>query len=244
MKTLFAALAVLALSVSPSSAQRWKELMPASRPGAAAACQRHEPTHAGGTQGYADGLSSGKCYVSIHPMAVGMLYRVYAFFSDGMLMVFNSYGAGEDPVKMPSAREFYFFPRRAAPKLQMDPAAPAVSVTMSDGGLVVFNPADAQIRSVDRGGGSGSPRIDPADRGGVEFSSYNGLMLDVGFRMGELPSGKPENEAVFRSAYGQLCTIKNKELFAYAGGGRSIKYTDQELSTWLKTRCPGLFVDF
>ena len=218
-------------------------MLPAPRP-ALSACPLVSPVVAGGTQGYADALTGDKCYVSIHPMAGGMVYRDYAFFSDGMLLIFSSYGDGEDTARMTSAREFYFFPRRAPPTLLIDPAAPSVSVKMSDGGRIDFNPADAQIRSTDRGGVTVSPRIDPAERGGVEFTRYDGLMLDVGFRMGELPSGKPDGDAVFRSAYGQSCTIKNRELFVYANGERAVKFTDGELSTWLKTRCPGLYVDF
>ncbi|MBI4425665.1 MAG: hypothetical protein HY554_18180, partial [Elusimicrobia bacterium] len=72
----------------------------------------------------------------------------------------------------------------------------------------------------------------------------NGLMLDAGFRRGELPSGRPESESVFRSAYGQRCAVKNKEVFAYAGGEPSFKFSDVELSAWLRTRCPGLSVGF
>lgn len=235
---------VLALA-APASAQAWRPYVRDVGTGAKdVQCVRRDPAHAGGTQGYADQLGSGKCYVSIHPMAVGMIYRDYAFFSDGMLMVFNSYGAGEDTRRFTSAREFYFFPRLNAPDVTIDPAAPAVSVLMSNGDTVTFNPADAQIAAIGRGGVTVAQRIDPADRGGVEFPSYNGLMLDVGFRMGELPSGLPDGDAVFRSAYGQTCSVKNREIFSYADGNRAFTFTDEELSLWLKTRCPGLYVDF
>ena len=238
-------LLVAASLLSPlARAERWKELR---RPGPAVSsfpCIPHAPAQAGGTQGYADSLSGDNCYVDIHPIDSSPVYRDYAFFGDGMLMVFNSYCPEDNTVKCTSAREFYFFPRRNAPELFLDPAAPAVSVKMPNGGLVVFDPATAQIRSVDRGGVTVSPRIDPADRGGVEFPSYNGLMLDAGFRMGELPSGKPDNESVFRSAYGQQCKVKNREIFSYANGESSFKFVDQQLSVWLKTRCPGLYVDF
>jgi len=115
---------------------------------------------------------------------------------------------------------------------------------MANGDRVAFNTDSAQISAIGRGGVRVAQRIDPADRGGVEFPSYAGLMLDVGFRMGELPSGLPNGDATFRSAYGQLCTVKNNELFSYAGGDRAFKLSDAELSLWLKTRCPGLYVDF
>ncbi|MBI4345209.1 MAG: hypothetical protein HY553_00030 [Elusimicrobia bacterium] len=235
---------VVALAAT-SWAQAWRPYVGDVGPGSKGVqCVRRDPAHAGGTQGYADQLGAGKCYVSIHPMAVGMVYRDYAFFSDGMLMVFNSYGAGEDTRRFTSAREFYFFPRVVAPDVTVDPQTPAVSVLMSNGDTVTFNTQDAQIASIGRGGVTVAQRIDPADRGGVEFPSYNGLLLDVGFRMGELPSGLPNGDAAFRSAYGQTCTVKNREIFNYANGDRAFKFADDELSLWLKTRCPGLHVDF
>jgi hypothetical protein len=243
MKT-FAALAALLLAPVLASAQAWRSYVNSGPSALASApCAVSAPIVVGGTQGYADSLGGGKCYVSIHPMAVGMIYRDYAFFDDGMLMVFNSYGDGEGP-GMTSAREFYFFPRSSALALEMNAAAGTAVVRMSDGGRVSFAPATAQIASVDRGAVTVSPRIDPAERGGVEFSSYSGLMLDAGFRMGELPSGLPDGESTFRSAQGQLCRVKNREIFTYAGKDHSFKFDDAALSAWLKTRCPGLAAGF
>lgn len=247
---MFRFLAIVALTVcllpSKAAAQRWLGLLSVRvQPSGGSGCRDVGPVHVGRTQAYSRSTSGGKCFVSIHPVdSNGMVYRDYAFFGDGMLMVFNSYGDGEDTARLTSAREFWFFPRKEPLELRADPAGPALSVRQPDGGLMVFNPADGQLASVERGAVTVSPRIDPADRGGVEFAAYTGLLLDVGFRMGELPSMKPEGEAVFRSAYGQQCRVKNKELFAYAGGDRSFKFSDVELSTWLKTRCPGLYVDF
>ena len=203
-------------------------------------CPRVDPAHVGTTQGYADGFSSGKCYVSISSMLVtDLIYRSYGFFSDGMLMVFNSYGDGEDSnPNLTSAREFYFFPRRGAMSLEMDEAAGTISVLMADGGRATINPASSQIAAFDRGSVTVSPRIDPADRGGVEITSYAGLVLDAGFRMGESPSGRPNADSTFRDAQGHLCTVKNNEVFAYANGEHELKFNDAQLKAWLKTRCP------
>ena len=207
--------------------------------GAASSCPRVDPSHVGNTQGYADGLGSGTCYVSIGSMlSTNLIYRSYSFFSDGLLMVFSSYGDGEDSnPNLTSAREFRFFPRSAV-TLHMDKVAGTVSVTMGDGGEVHIDPATSQIRSLDKGSVMVSPRIDPAERGGVEITSYAGLMLDGGFRIGESPAGRPNADATFRDAHGHLCTVKNSELFTYANGDHSFKFTDAQLKTWLVTRCP------
>ena len=208
---------------------------------AATACPRSEPVVVGATQGYADGFDSGLCYVSIHPAATpGMLYRAYVFFGDGLLMVFSSYGQGNSS-KATSAREFFFFPRRGAPELTMDSRAGAVSVRMSDGGRADIAPATAQLSGLERGHADVSSRIDPAERGGVEIPSYAGLMLDAGFRVGESPSGRPDAASTFRDAEGRTCAVANRELFKYTpNGDHAFKFTDAELSAWLKTACPDL----
>lgn len=209
------------------------------------ACPRVPPSHVGGTQGYRDSLGSGECYVSIGPMSSEhLVYRQFGFY-DGLLMVFSSYGDGVDGrSNQTSAREFWFFPRRAAPELRMDPAAGTVSVLMADGGVATFDAATAQLSGLDRGSVSVSPRLDPAERGGVEVSSYAGLVMDGGFRIGESPTMKPEWSSTFRDAQGHLCAVKNREVFSYAGGDRAFKFDDASLSAFLRTRCPNLTPGF
>jgi len=247
MKTIALAACAAVLLSSPSSAQVWRRYFHES-PSAltAAACVRRDPVAIGGTQGYSDGLGSGKCFVSIDPMdSTGLVYRSYAFFDDGLMMVFNSYGDGEGNPNLTSAREFFFFPRRGAPDLAMDVAAKTVTVRMGDGGRVNFNPATAQIASLERGAVTVASRIDPADRGGVEIPRYVGLMLDAGFRLGESPSGRPKADSTFRDAAGRTCTVQNSEIFNYTpDGDHAFKFTDAQLSAWLSTRCPGLSAGF
>jgi len=208
-------------------------------------CQKSEPVVIGGAQGYADGFSSGLCYVSIHPESTpGMIYRSYVFFGDGLMMVFSSYGDGPSS-KTTSAREFFFFPRRRAPELTMDPKARSITVRMSDGGRADIAPATAQLSGLERGHATVSPKIDPAERGGVEITSYTGLMLDAGFRIGESPSGRADGTSTFRDAEGRTCGAANRDLFNYtANGDHAFKFTDAQLSAWLKTACPALQAGF
>ena len=242
MKNLLAALVLLA---APASAQVWRAYAPVFAL-ASVPCAELKPVAIGGTQGYADALGSGICYVSIDPMSTpGLVYRSYVFFGDGLMMVFNSYGDGEGNPNLTSAREFYFFPRRNAPELTMDQKAGTVSVRMSDGGRADFNPATAQLSGLERGAVTVAPKIDPAGRGGVEIPRYAGLVLDSGFRLGESPSGRPAESSTFRDASGKTCTLKNSELFAaLPGGDHAFKFADVQLSAWLKTACPGLDAGF
>lgn len=239
----FALLALIA--ATPAHAQAWKRMFKSQPAAASAACPRVNPVIAGGTQGYADSLGSGTCFVSISPTDThGLIYRNYGIFSDGMLLVFNSFGDSENTAKDTGAREFYFFPRARVPELSIDAAGPSVSVRMADGGAIVFDPATAQPSAAERGSVSVAPSVDRGNRGGVEFPAYSGLMLDAGFRMGELPSGRPDAESVFRDANGRTCPVKNREVFAYANGDRSFRFEDASLKAFLKTRCPALSVYF
>lgn len=246
IKTLIAAAALAVFAAAPSSAQVWRGYIhtPAA-PRDGLICQQSDPVIIGKTQGYAANLGSKLCFVSIDPTETpGLVYRSYVFFDSGLLMVFSSYGEGEGP-GMSSAREFFFFPRRGAPELKMDSNAQTISVRMGDGGYVDIDPASAQIRGLERGLVKVSPNIDPAERGGVEIPRYAGLVLDAGFRMGESPSGLPDGAATFRSAWGETCTVKNRDVFNYtADGGHVFKFTDAQLYEWLRTACPGLYAGF
>lgn len=209
-----------------------------------AACPQVKPVIVGKTQAYADALGSGLCFISVDPSYTPtMVYRSYALFGDGLLMVFSSYGPQEGS-QYTSAREFYFFPRRGTPELRVDEKAGKIEAVMANGDVVAFRPDTSDVKSVGRGEVTVSPRVDPDERGGVEFPRYGGLMLDAGFARGHSPADARDGRSVLRSAYGQLCTVQNSEIFAYASGDHALKYTDAELSAWLAVRCPGLYVGF
>ncbi|HAT72538.1 MAG TPA: hypothetical protein DCS63_06960 [Elusimicrobia bacterium] len=246
IKILLASAALAVFAATPSSALAWRgyfHIPMAPRDGRI--CQQIDPVIIGKTQGYADRLGSNLCIVSVIPTETpGQVYRSYVFFDNGLLMVFSSYGEGEGP-GMSSAREFFFFPRRGAPELKMDSHARTISVRMGDGGYAEIDPASAQIRELERGFVRVSPNMVPAERGGVEIPRYAGLMLDAGFRMGESPSGLPDGTSTFRSAWGETCTVKNRDVFSYSvGGGHAFKFTDAQLSAWLRTACPALHAGF
>ncbi len=211
---------------------------------AGAACVPQRPSHIGGTQGYSAEYGD-KCFVSIHPNnAVNLVYRDYTFYNSGLLMVFSSYGPGDDIGRLTSAREFYLFPRLDAPRLEMDPAAGTVSVVASDGRRFTFDPATAQVATLD-GDVSVDPLVDPAVRGGVAITRYAGLLLDAGYRQGGQPTGRRNGDSTFRSPHGQLCAVKNAEIFDYTPDGEHrLKFDDAALKAWLATRCPALSVGY
>jgi hypothetical protein len=243
MKFLLAFAAALSLPAH-ASAQGWRSyFMEPAVSKAVETCETTAPVDLAGTQGYSGSLNDGLCFVSIDKNTTGMIYRAYEFFGDGMLLVFNSYGAAEGPT-MTSGLQFYFFPRTAALHLAMDPKAGTVSVVMADGGRATFDPASAQLSALDRGAVTVSPDLSRDARGGVTIADYRGLILEAGFHLGELPSSEPAGQSTFRSAEGQTCTVVNDEIFAYSGDDNHFKFDDAQLSAFLKKRCPALHVGF
>lgn len=204
------------------------------------ACNKVPPTHVGSTQIYLGDLGD-KCFISINPMAsTNLVYRSYAIFDDGLLMAFNSYGDGEDVSRLTGAREFYFFPRTGKLSVTGDEAAGTITAVMANGDTLVFNANTSEPVSFGRGTVKTANRVAPDNAGGIEIPSYNGLILDTGFRQGGSPAGRRGATSVFRDASGGSCTVTNSEIFEYAGGEHWLKHNDKELREFLRGRCPSL----
>jgi len=229
MRTLAAA---LLLAVLPAAAN-------------AAGCPVQKPRVIGATQGYVQELGD-LCLVSIDPaFTADLVYRSYAVFADGLLLVFNSYGAGDDIGRLTGAREFRFFPRSSSIGLAMDEASGTISVTMANGDTLSVDPATGQLSGSRNGQLSVDPSISPTNGGGVEFPAYRGLVLDLGFARGHSPSDRPDGRATFRDAAGQTCSVSNQEIFKYTPDGEhSFKFGDTQLVNWLHFRCPFLSPGF
>lgn len=231
-----ASLALLAAALALPSAP------PAPKP-AKSPC-RVDPVHVANLQVYGDAMGGGRCFVSISPNnAQNLVYRSWAVFEGGPLMVFMSFDDawGADST---GAREYYFFPRSSRPAVDFDAANPRVSATLPNGDSLSFDPAAATASAIGRGTLTVDPRVDRSLRDGTDISSYDGLLLDLGFAFGHSPASEKKRVVTFRSAQGQLCRVKNEEIFVYANGDHSFKYDDAALSAWLKTRCPGFAPGF
>jgi hypothetical protein len=181
------------------------------------------------------------CLLGIDPQdALSLIYRSYLFNEQGLLMVFNSYGDGPDS-QMTGARDFYFFPRRQMPVFR-DPGNGTIEVRLPNGDQAVFSGKDASIVSMGRADVKVAPEVSPDNRGGVELTLRQGIVLDCGFAIGNQPETRPQGSSVFKDAKGHSCTVKNNEVFSYFSDGNiAIRFkTDHELSIYLQTRCPEL----
>lgn len=183
-----------------------------------------------------------KCFLSIrNRKASGLLYRSYLFTSEGELLVFNSLGNGNE-AESTGAREFFMFPRvQAAATYEWNDDTGRLTVTTVNGNKASFDYEDAELVEMTGAVIKRDSEIRPDNRGGVEITQYQGLILDAGFKLGSAPSGVSGAISTFTDRNGKTCKIRNYEVFKYTADGDVIfKFSDKGLQSFLKNRCPQL----
>lgn len=183
------------------------------------------------------------CFFSVAPLNsyVDLIYRDHLFTSDGLFMVFNSYGKGPD-AETTGAREFYMFPRPLNKfSYEWVNDTQELIVTHVTGEKFIFDARKARLRSMTKAKVVVADYVEKTNRGGVEISDYQGLILDGGFQMGRPPTANSGGTSVLKDINGKTCAVKNSEIFKYTTGGDVIlKYSDATLPAFLKKRCPSL----
>jgi hypothetical protein len=181
------------------------------------------------------------CWLSIDPDGVDLYMRNYLFDSNGMLMVFNSYGEG--PISTHTgARVFHFFPRGRVPHAEKLNSQELVDKTATPGlDFIIESHSGRWSQNQSQGEIIEANRIDRNNQGGVEFKELPILILDSGFQMGKDPRNE-NGTSTFIDPNGQKCELPNSELFRYSNGGSiDLKFVnDQTLVTFLKRKCPNL----
>lgn len=183
------------------------------------------------------------CFFSINPLDayVDLVYRDYLLTSEGLFMVFNSYGPGNES-ETTGAREFYLFPRKSQSySYKWNAGARELEVTHVTGDKFVFDSKKARLKSISNATVTVANEVVPSNGGGVEISKYQGLLLDGGFRVGAPPTANANGKSAFTDTNEKSCTVKNAEIFNYTSDGDILlKYDDKGLATFLKKRCPSL----
>ncbi len=183
------------------------------------------------------------CYLTIHPRDAfqTLIYRDFLFDDDGLFMVFNSYGPGDES-KTTAAREFRFFPRgQGNLSYSHDPATQRLSVTTPSGKVFVFDSQKAVLISVSGSQITQDYSVNPNNRGGIEFAKNDGLMLDGGFTIGKSPSQSSKGKIVFKDADARQCQLANGDVYRYTLDDDVIfRYDDAQLKSVLNSKCPHL----
>lgn len=188
------------------------------------------------------GLSNNNvCFLSVGNFKTeGGVYRNYLFTSDGELMVFNSYGWGDDSDST-GAREYFFFPRTADLSFNWNTQSRQLEITAVSGDQFFFDYEEAQLAGMSKGQVKLATEVNKTNKGGVEILKYQGLLLDGGFKVGSAPTSSSSRNSIFKDAAGTSCTVKNTALFTYESDGDVFfKFSDKDLSVFLKRVCPKL----
>lgn len=192
----------------------------------------------------------GHCLISVVPKNayVDLVYRSYVFSSQGSLLVFNSFGEGNNENELTGAKEFYFFPR-----LDKSQSFSWVKIANKDyldlqtnhQFNVLIDARTGLIDSVANANVKIDPEIKPNNQGGVRIKPQAGLIYELPFTKGYAPSSRPRIQGVFWDAFGEACVVKVSELFNKDSNGESyFKMNDNALKQFLKIKCPKIDVGF
>lgn len=194
-------------------------------------------THSGDVQISRDYNSDSRvCFISIHPMSVDNLtYRDYYFNNQGLFLVFNSYGEGDD-ASSTGARVFYLFPQtNDYPDYSIETNGDVVIKT-SSGHLVTFDAKKLAIKSI-LPGSFVEKSLSPNNKGGVEIKLTQGFWFDSGFRIGGMANESPSKSTTIYGALAGQCSVKNSEIFDYSND-IAPKFSGSQMTDFLKKRCP------
>ncbi len=161
-------------------------------------------------------MRSGLCSVYIKPDVSSFPGRGVSFGSHGNMMIFSQFSSRLSDA---GAQLYYLFP--------LAEGVPSVSEAPSSNEIIVRTAAGSLVRfSTETGNISGSSpdlsisvdsNITPGNQGGLRVTAWSGILLDVGFRMGEQPFYKrPNAYATFKDAQGATCRVQNREIYDYS----------------------------
>ncbi|MFP5520740.1 MAG: hypothetical protein ACLGGX_12615 [Bdellovibrionia bacterium] len=190
--------------------------------------------------------STGGCWLSVMPFNVkNLTYRDFLFDEQGLMMVFASFGEGDDS-QTTGAREFYLFPRKNKIPTGKFLENNDLVVTHPSGTEFLFSSKTGDVTAMSPGQLKVSSFFDPSEKSGVEILKFEGILLDLGFRMGAPPSSLSSGRATFKDTQNNSCVLRNSELFRITSDGDAyFRYPqDAALGKFLKTRCPDLVVPF
>lgn len=177
-----------------------------------------------------------RCFVGIAERnPKNLVYRDFMFASDGLIMVFSSYGDGPSSTTT-GAQEYHVFPRVQNPTYEI--LEDTVVITMSNGDKMTFDKNSAKPLYLEGGDMKFNSAIKLGDKGGFKIENYKYLLMDSGFSMGMNPTWTLSKSSDFIFENGEICKVQNKELFVRTDDENWWKYkNDRDLLDFLAKRC-------
>jgi hypothetical protein len=192
-----------------------------------------------------------KCSVRVSPRDAIAPSRSLTYGSDGRIMAFDMYlpaDARGQPIgpehpqyearsgftHVSAARVFWLFPRERSLQVRVD--REALTVRLPSGAQVLYATDEGRVVTATELAVEEKP-VTRGNRGGVELSSFPGLLLDAGYQVGRDPTTRAQVKSTFVDRRGRRCAVKNTRLFRYEDGEPFLRFeTDQALLTFLQRK--------
>ncbi|MBX9767360.1 MAG: hypothetical protein K2X47_08830 [Bdellovibrionales bacterium] len=157
--------------------------------------------------------SGKKCMIYLSSDAKELKFRSYAFTSEGLFQIFNSFAEGDESVSA-GARVYFFFPEKNNFQYAWN-GKDRIQLTTASGTLIDFASNKLRILGTNQGKLTEDPKISGLNQGGVEVSNFPDWYVDSGFKVGASPFLDQKRTSLFVGPQGQACAIPNRELFIY-----------------------------
>lgn len=188
---------------------------------------------------YHGSFSSGECWLS-YSKAKGstMNYRSVLFTSDGSIMVFNSFDESDGVAH--GSRVFTTFPRDRAPTFEQLADGMLIR-TSTEGFDWIVSASTKHVTRSSRATVTETTEVKLANRGGIEITNHDFLILDSDWMNHADPTSVPRRMSTFIDKNGTRCDVRNFEIFEIdPEGEHHLKFTDAELTVFLAQRCPAI----
>jgi len=206
----------------------------------AAKCEERRKGRFGAVEFSVMETRDGRCWYLAGPVSrPSMFYRDYLFDDKGFILVFSSYGFGDENTTA-GGREYHVFPR--SHEVGATAGADGVRFTLANGASALYSARTAMWEDVRGAAIDEKPDVRIGDEGGWELRPRSGVVLDFGFRLGGGPSADRKGRATFVDADGETCSVSNAEVVEWSpDDDPSLKFADDAaLESYLRARCPGI----
>lgn len=165
-------------------------------------------------------------------------YRNFLFNDAGLIQIFSNF-PGTTNSNSTGARIYYLFPIKGKKE-----------ITSHDSNhLSITHPSGVQF-NFDKSGRASSPdlkmkissQVNSNNKSGVEIESYSkGIVVDIGYRMGNTPTLNKNATVTITDKGGRKCNFPNSEFHRINGDKAELIYkTNESLHKFLNKKCPAL----
>ncbi|MBX9769256.1 MAG: hypothetical protein K2X47_18410 [Bdellovibrionales bacterium] len=157
--------------------------------------------------------SRDQCLIYLTPAEKSVQFRSYAFGSNGLFQIFNSFDIGDESTST-GARSYFFFAKKNSFQFAWD-GKQTLRVFIPSGVFFDFATDKLRVKKISTGRIQEDPRLSGKNEGGVEISEIQDWYVDSGFKTGHSPHLDRRRTSKVLDPSGIPCEISNASLFDY-----------------------------